>query len=48
VVTFSLIGIIPVLWGTREEKREAGDRERAVPWGLVEDVGVGEGEAVIQ
>jgi hypothetical protein len=48
VVTFSFIGIIRVSWGTREKEIERREIERAIPWGLVEDVGVGEGEALMQ
>jgi hypothetical protein len=34
--------------GTREKETERREIETAIPWGLVEDVGVGEGEAVMQ
>jgi hypothetical protein len=45
--TSSFIGINRVLWGTREKETEMREIERAVPWGLVEDIGVGEGEAMM-
>jgi hypothetical protein len=40
-------GINRVSWGTREKEIERREIERAVPWGLVEDIGVGEGEAMV-
>jgi hypothetical protein len=45
--TSSFIGINRVSWGTREKETERREIERAVPWDLVEDIGVGEGEAMV-
>jgi hypothetical protein len=45
--TSSFIGINRVSWGTREKETERREIKRAVPWGLMEDIGVGEGEAMV-